>query len=1167
MATSKPKQRSGDIVRVIVAIFASVAFCAPLVAQSNRQSRVAAEAAPTGELTIGALEARLKEIQENDKLPEADRLKAADLYAKAISDLQTAKRSDAEQEQLKQAVASAQRDLERVRGRLEAPTEEIRPPAADADLVEVQQRLARLESQLAESEKRLSEREAEIARRARRRTEIPARLAEAKRQLEEVEQQLMAGPAEADPPEVQQARRAFLLARRQALQSEINLLEQEQPAYDATSRVLAAQRDLDARDVSQSRKLVSAWRDFVNQRRRTEAEQYAREARELAERVPPPARAIADEVLSLAERLVAVRKELARQLAATDTAIEGIEQQTNRLKQDFEELKNRAEAAGFTNAVGILLQERRSKLPDLREQRREIEQRQDTISDVHLQRIEYQNERSSLADIESLAEERASQIGRSLDERDLRDLQDAVRRLLQAKGRYLDGVIQDLSSYLDKLARLDASQRALVRETEIQADYIAEHILWVQTTTPIGLNTPGEAAATFHWITVNLPDLGTTLFADAYDNVGLYGFSLAALCLFLLVQGKLRQRLRQAGEQASRRITTSFQPTWVALGLTLILSVIWPAVIWILGWRLSEAGEPSAFAAAAGIACRAAALLWFTLTLFRRACRPDGLGGAHFGWPERSLNVVRGSLRWLILLSVPLAFLYVLTERGGNDVYRTSLGRLALIGALISLAAVLHRALKPSGCIVEEIVARGPRGWLARTRYLWYLLGVVLPLVLAFVAAAGYLYAARQLTWRLIESVWLVLAVLVVNALLRRWQLITYRALAMKQARERRAVAQQEGDESAGLSDAERMANIFDEMSEALSSSNVQTSKLFGILFAAVSIVGLGFIWADVMPALGMFSDVPLWESAIASVEAAGTVGQKEWITLADLLLALIAVAVTIAGSRNLPGLLEFVVLQRLPLDAGARYAVSSVCRYSITVVGFVLAFRMVGIGWSNVQWLVAAMTVGLGFGLQEIFANFVSGLILLFERPIRVGDTVTVGTVTGTVTRIRIRATTIVDWDRKELVVPNREFVTGQLINWTLSDAVLRVIVRVGIAYGSNTRLAADILYKVAEENPNVLEDPPPNVVFWTFGESSLDFELRVFVNTPQLYRTIAHELNLAIDDAFRENGIEIAFPQRDLHVRSIQAPLPVVRRDESEDRQAAASQGLTVGEETPGL
>ena len=212
-----------------------------------------------------------------------------------------------------------------------------------------------------------------------------------------------------------------------------------------------------------------------------------------------------------------------------------------------------------------------------------------------------------------------------------------------------------------------------------------------------------------------------------------------------------------------------------------------------------------------------------------------------------------------------------------------------------------------------------------------------------------------------------------------------------------------------------------------------------------------------------------------------------------------------------------------------------------LAVIGTVLAFGKIGIGWSKVQWLVAAMTVGLGFGLQEIFANFVSGLIILFEQPIRVDDVVTIGEVTGKVAKIRIRATTIRRWDQRELVVPNKEFITGHLINWTLSDNVLRREFLVGIAYGSDTAKAERILYEVARANPLVLEDPKPMVIFKAFGENSLEFELRVYISGIDNYIPVWHSINCAIDQEFRKAGIEIAFPQRDIHVRSVDKSIPI--------------------------
>jgi potassium efflux system protein len=185
-------------------------------------------------------------------------------------------------------------------------------------------------------------------------------------------------------------------------------------------------------------------------------------------------------------------------------------------------------------------------------------------------------------------------------------------------------------------------------------------------------------------------------------------------------------------------------------------------------------------------------------------------------------------------------------------------------------------------------------------------------------------------------------------------------------------------------------------------------------------------------------------------------------------------------------------------------------------------------------------MTVGLGFGLQEIFANFVSGLIILFERPIRIGDIVTVGEVTGYVTQIRMRATTITDWDARELVVPNKEFITGNLINWTLSNPTTRIHIPVGVAYGSDTVRAREIMQSLAERSEYVLTDPAPFTAFCAFGDNALELRLYVYLARRELYWDAFNELATGIDLAFREAGISIAFPQRDIHF-SADRPLRV--------------------------
>jgi potassium efflux system protein len=258
----------------------------------------------------------------------------------------------------------------------------------------------------------------------------------------------------------------------------------------------------------------------------------------------------------------------------------------------------------------------------------------------------------------------------------------------------------------------------------------------------------------------------------------------------------------------------------------------------------------------------------------------------------------------------------------------------------------------------------------------------------------------------------------------------------------------------------------------------------------------------------------------------------QQTVTLGNFLLAFIEIIIAYVLTRNLPGLLEVLVLSRLHLRQGTSYAITTILTYTITVIGAAVALSALGVSWDKLQWLVAALSVGLGFGLQEIFANFVSGLIILFERPIRIGDTVTIGTYSGTVSKIRIRATTITDFDRKEVIIPNKAFVTERLINWSLSDTVTRVVIKVGVAYGSDLDKVKEILLQAAHENAKVMSDPSPSVYFLNFGASTLDHELRVYVRELRDRSSTVDELNRSVDQLCRDNDINIAFNQLEVYL-----------------------------------
>jgi small-conductance mechanosensitive channel len=222
-------------------------------------------------------------------------------------------------------------------------------------------------------------------------------------------------------------------------------------------------------------------------------------------------------------------------------------------------------------------------------------------------------------------------------------------------------------------------------------------------------------------------------------------------------------------------------------------------------------------------------------------------------------------------------------------------------------------------------------------------------------------------------------------------------------------------------------------------------------------------------------------------------------------------------------------------MDRGAREAVATMSGYSGVAIALIISLSIAGVEFGNLAIIAGALSVGIGFGLQNIVNNFVSGLILLFERPIKTGDWIVVGNTEGYVRRISIRSTQIQTFDQADVIVPNSDLISGQVTNWMLRDARGRIRLPVGIAYGSDIILAQNLLLEVAEMNPSVIVNgtsPQPKVLFVSFGDSALLFELRVFIKNIDQRFQVTSDLNFAIEEVFRNNNIQIPFPQRDIHI-----------------------------------
>jgi potassium efflux system protein len=556
-----------------------------------------------------------------------------------------------------------------------------------------------------------------------------------------------------------------------------------------------------------------------------------------------------------------------------------------------------------------------------------------------------------------------------------------------------------------------------------------------------------------------------------------------------------------------------------------------PIVLLCLAALFDSPGSP-ALGRALHAGFTEAGYLLFPLMFIWWAMADEGMAERHFGWSAAARKIVRGELRWL-RVALPLSWFFVaaLTEVGSilsGDPFlqasKNSLGLFAYTAAMMCTFVAAIRVLHPAGAFASEIRGRSRPGLGLRLAARRAVLVFVL-LLFVGIAAAGFFTTALILARNAFWTVCLTGVVTLASWLMVRW-------------RENRARLLLDG------------ANV----TSSRDTDEAQVRQLGRFGLTALWTVAALAIWSNIFPALARLDQVEIMPATTAvqtqsqPSPAQGAVKAPQPpaadsrsdrgsasgpLTLLDVLKAILAAIILVILVKNVPGLLHFAVLNRFRLDAGAIYAASTIARYFVIMIGLGVISGILGIRWSQVQWLAAALTFGIGFGLQEIFANFASGLILLFDRSIRVGDAVSLGEFSGRVSRIQMRATTVTLWNRSEMIVPNKEFMSSKLVNWTSSLPETRVDVKVGVAYGSDLDLVRKVLYRIAASNPNVLKTPDPQVLLTAFADSSVNFELRVFCLYAFGGLVLLDQLHTAVYREFSDQGISIAYPRLDVHVQ----------------------------------
>jgi len=808
-------------------------------------------------------------------------------------------------------------------------------------------------------------------------------------------------------------------------------------------------------------------------------------------------------------------------------------QDAKRFGDSLRSTRQKVELAGLSQALGQVLIEQRNNLPELRSFRKKVRARENEIAGVGLQLIRYEEERRSLRNIP----EYIDSLTTNLPEDETLQIRDPLETLAQNRLDLLSKATANTQSYLRALSELDYAYRNLLEQVEAYDEFLGKRLLWVRSVPPPTFQMMQAIPAQLAYLLspVNWFEVTSSLLSQLFRSP-VYMITMLIAVTLLAKARSLQHAIVDCGRKTGKPRTDRFTYTLQALGLSLLLAAPWPLIAWITGFELAQALDITNFTKSVALALMVVATPFFYLQLFRMICIPAGLAEKHFRWDADSLQLLRRQVVRLMLTFLPALFIAYVLINHDSKIMGGVAGRLVIVIVLLTLALFSYHLFNPVNGTLKTYLARNPHTLLARLRYLWLALSTTIPLVLALLAIIGYVYTAGTLTRSVMGSLWFILVVVIIQQLVVRWLLITHRRLAFQAAIERRRARAEEASREADIKGKEDLSEQLEEPAIDLVALGQETSKLLNMTLSIIGITGIWWIWSDVLPAFAVLQDFTLWNitEKVAGQEVLLP------ITLADAGLALLVAIITLVAARRFPALLEIALLQRLKITAGGRYTATTLSRYAIIAVGVVLAISMAGGRWNQIQWLVAALSLGIGFGLQEIVANFISGIIILFERPIRVGDMVTVGDTVGVVSRIQIRATTILTRDRQELLVPNKEFITGRLLNWSLTDQITRLVIPVGVAYGSDIPLSMKIITEVAEDNEYVTDNPKPFVIFESFGDNSLTLTLRCFTESVDYRLRAISGLHEEINRRFNEAGVVIAFPQRDLHFDASQ-PLDI--------------------------
>ncbi len=1063
-------------------------------------------AAPIASQDEAQIKQELKQLESSKNPKDAE---IAQALQGALNWLSESNDSNSKAKSYQEAIDNFPKIIKGIRQSLLNESDEPAPIPSGISLSELEQRIIQLSSQLLD-QGRLMQQEQDKGREIiESLNALPQQLSEARRMLGEASSRFQSLGTPSTP--LAEAQYTLAQAEVSARKAIVNELEMAQLSANNRQEISRMTLELNKKRYQRLELELQQLRDFQNTQRQQKAILALEHTEMLAEQgeLTPYLK----EQLDINRKMSQELTEQAQRMSTITTSQAEISTSIRDARQALTTIREQAQWISSSSTLGEALRSQLSRLPDMPKS----QQLDREMADLRVQRLNYEDTLERLSKLDISAQETENALNPAQTQ--------VYQSLIKTRKELLSSLISGFDTEMLELTKLNVATGQLADALKEVKDASNRYLFWVADVPPISINYPvllvTDITQLLSLDTLSQLARALKVMATTQDSF-LYLLGSVILVIFSIstrkhYQAFLDRSSLRIGKVTQDRFYLTIRTIFWSIIVALPLPMMWSAI----GYGLQSAWQyPMAVAIGYGVSATTP-LLWLFM-ISETFSRPTGLFIAHFGWDKDAVKRAMRHYRLAIFVIVPLVMALITFEHYSDREFAATLGRFCFLVLCVALSLITNNLRRSQ---IPLYLDRHGSGENIINTALWLLLFLA-PIVAAFFSVLGYFSTSQALLARLETSVAIWFVILIIYHTIRRWMSMQRRKLAFERAKQRRAemLAQRaKGEDDNQLPNASNEGNIdIEEQVIDLDAISAQSVGLVRSILTMIALVSLIWLWSELHTAFSFLENIRLWD-VTSTINGVDTI---QPITMGSIFIAILIIIVTAQLVRNLPALLELAVLQHLDLTPGTGYAISTLTKYTITIIGIIFGFSMLGIDWSKLQWLIAAMGVGLGFGLQEIFANIISGLMILFEKPIRIGDTVTIRNLTGSITKINTRATTLTDWDRKEIIVPNKAFITEQFINWSLSDTVTRIVMTIPAPTDANSELITNTILRAAERSTMILDNPAPEVYLVDLQQGIQIFELRVYAAEMGHRLPARHEIHQNILASFAEQGITLPFP-----------------------------------------